>query len=941
MAAYQYFAYPKLRFSFYNGRMAETLLRTKLFVPPLRPNLVSRPHLIQRLNQAYHSGHKLILVSAPAGFGKTTLVSEWIAELQSVPILDGRNGVAWLSLDQNDNDLTRFLAYIVAAINHVDGMDAAIGRGAMDMLHSPQPPSAESVLTSLINDIAAVSKEVTLIFDDYHLIDSPAVDKALAFLLEHLPPQMRLVIATREDPRLPLSLLRARSQLTELRAVDLRFNSMEAAEFLNRVMGLSLSKEDIKVLEARTEGWIAGLQLAAISLHGRKESSHLIRSFSGSHRLVFDFLIEEVLKQQPKNIQTFLLQTAILDRLSGSLCDALTVQEGGQSILESLDQANLFIVSLDDERRWYRYHHLFAELLHKRLRQNQPELVPTLHARASEWFEQKGLIDEAVDHALRAEDFERAVCLIERHIDTIWAHGEYAKVGRWLAGLPDELVLSRPALCIFRAWELFASGQPDAGERLLQIAELAHDPGTNPSNEIETRRQGQLSGANKLQVQGRASAIQAWMAAYRRQNISGLIQHLRQALEYLPERDLSWRAAVAITLADSYAFGGDLLASYQARLEALKACEAAGNNYLYLYNSAKLGLNLRAQGQLIRVQELCRQRVRFANENGMSQSAVAGWLLAIWGAALAETNDIDRALDLGKKSLGLTQRGGDTVMLGWSCLFLTRVLFSRGDLAGAEDIVRSMGEVARKSIVPTWIMDQNAGWQARIWLAQGNLEAAVQWARECGPLPDETPAYFDGFEYIWLARILIAQGRWNETTKILQRMLEAAETGGDITRAIEIMILQTLASEARGDTHQALDTLERVLNLAGPKGYCRIFVDEGPPMARLLYEALDRGIAPDYAGQLLAAFPIDEPKHFGPVESGLSDPVFTEPLSEREIEILQLIAEGLTNPEIANRLFLSLHTVKTHTRNIYSKLSVHNRTEAVARAKVVGLLPAV
>jgi len=919
--------------------MAETLLRTKLFVPQLRPNLVPRPHLIERLNRGLQLGHKLILISAPAGFGKTTLVSEWISVLQSDVALEGKNRIAWLSLDKNDNDLARFLAYVVAALNHVEGMDTAIGHKAMDMLHSPQPPPAEPVLTSLINDVAAVSKEITLIFDDYHLIDSPAVDEALAFMLDYIPPQMQLVIATREDPRLPLSLLRARSQLTELRAADLRFTTMEAADFLNRVMELSLSEEDVNVLEDRTEGWIAGLQLAAISLHGRKEISRSIDSFSGSHRLVLDYLIEEVLEQQPKNIQTFLLQTAILERLSGTLCDAITGQEGGQSILVSLDQANLFIISLDDERQWYRYHHLFAELLHKRLRQNQPELVPMLHARASEWFEQKGLIDEAIDHALRAEDFERAVTLIERHVDTIWAHGEYAKVGRWLAGIPDELVLSRPELCIFRAWELFASGQLDAAERFLQVAELAYDPGTDLSNESESESQEQFSGANRLHVQGRAAAIQAWMAAYRRQNISGLIQHLRQALEYLPERDLHWRATVAITLADAYTFSGDMLASYQARLEALKACEAAGNNYLYLYNSARLALNLTARGRLLQAQELCRQRVRYAKNSGMSQTAMVGWLLAIWGAALAETNDVDRALDLGEKSIELTERGGDMGMLGWSCLCLTRVLFSIGDLAGAEEIVQRMEKVGRKSIVPTWIMGQNAAWQSRIWLAQGNLEAAAQWVRERGFVPDEAPTYFGGFEYIPFARILIAQGRWDDTTKLLQLMLEAAEEGGATTRMIEIMILQTLACQAGGDTDQAMKKLERALTLAEPRGYCRIFVDEGPSMARLLYQALDRGIAPDYVGRLLAAFPIDEPTHFEPAESAVAQSDFVEPLSEREIEILRLIAEGLTNPEIAKRLFLSQHTVKTHTRNIYGKLGVHNRLEAVARARVAGLLP--
>jgi len=921
--------------------MPETLLRTKLFVPQLRPTLVSRPGRIDRLNQGLQLGHRLTLISAPAGFGKTTLVSEWVSILR----LDAGNEsnmayrVAWLSLDENDSDPTRFLTYLAAAFNLVDGQESAIGLEALDMLKSPQPPPTMAILTSLINELAALPGRIVLILDDYHVINSSPIDDALSFLLERLPPQLHLVIVTREDPRLPLSRLRARGQLTELRAADLRFTLSEAADFLNRVMGLALADEDVEALESRTEGWIAGLQLAAISLQGKKETTRLIESFSGSHRLVLDYLIEEVLEQQSEDVQTFLLQTAVLERLTGSLCDAITGQDNSQATLEFLERGNLFIVPLDGDRQWYRYHHLFADLLRQRLRQEQPERVPKLHARASKCYEQIGLIDEAVDHALRAEDFERAVSLIERHVDTVWAHGEYAKVGRWLAGLPDELLLSKPELCIFRAWELFASGQPDAGERFLQVVELAYDPSTDLSIESESKRQDQTSDSNRLQVQGRAAAIQAWMAAYRRENVSGLIQHLRQAQEYLPERDLHWRAAVAITLADSYAFLGDLPAAYQVRLEALKACELAGNNYLYLYNSAKLALNLKARGRLLQAQELCRQRLRFAKHSGMSQTAVVGWLLAIWGEVLLETNDVDGALDLAEKSIELAERSGDVGILGWSCLCLTRVLLSKGDMAGAEGIIRRMDKIGRESIVPTWIMDQIAAWQSRIWLAQGNLEAAAQWVRERELVPGEAPTYLGGFEYISLARILIAQGRWDETTKFLQSMLEAAEAGGDTTRVIEIMILQTLACQAGGDTDKAMEMLEPALNLAESRGFCRIFVDEGPSMARLLYEALDRGIAPDYVRRLLLAFPIDEPVQVEPSESEASQSDYFDLLSEREIEILQFIEEGLTNPQIADRLFISLHTVKTHTRNIYGKLGVHNRTEAVARARMVGLLP--
>lgn len=927
--------------------MLETLLRTKLYAPPLRPNLVPRPHLIERLTRGLQLGHNLTLVSAPAGFGKTTLVREWLDTLRSDTARPRQviNRTAWLSLDERDSDLVCFLAYLSAALNQVEGIETPVGQGALAMLQSPQPPPAEDILTSLINDITAIPGRIILILDDYHLIESRPVDKAVTFLLEHLPPQLYLVIATRVDPDLPLARRRARSQLTELRAAELRFTSSEVAQFFNQVIGLELSSEDITTLENRTEGWISGLQLAAISMRGHKDVTTFIKSFTGSHHFVVDYLIEEVLEQQTPTIQTFLLQTAILDRLSGPLCDALTGQENGQVTLEALEHANLFVVPLDAERRWYRYHHLFADLLRRRLRQKEPHWVPTLHIKASEWYRQNGFVDEAIEHTMRAEDFEQAARLIDEYVDAIWVRGQHGKLRRWLVEMPVELVFSRPQLSSFYALYLFTSGQQDAAERGLQAAEQALEPGIGRIPETSPLDQeDQLSDADRRRLRGRFKAIRAFISSYQ-EDAPGIIHHARQALKYLSEQDLTMRSIVAIALGDANAFKGEMAAAYQAQLEALEASRAAGNIYFRIVANLKAAVTLREQGRLQQTIEICQQQMQLATKSGLSQAGVVGWLLTVWGEVLAELNDLDGALEKARRGVALFKEGGDVAMLGWSYLCLMRILFSRGDTTGVEELVQKTEKIGRESDVPPWFRNQVAAWQMRLALAQGKLEAASQWMEARGlnvvgaPPPPPEIDYFKLIEYVVLARTLLAQGRPDDVAQLLPWLLETAETGGRTSRTIELLLLQALVFHAQGDTNRALAPLERALTLAEPEGFIRIFVDEGPSMARLLYEALDRGIAPDYVRRLLAAFPIDEPQQGDPSQSQVSEPGYVEPLSEREIEVLQLVAEGLSNREIATRLFLSLHTVKAHTRNIYGKLGVHNRVQAVAKARGMGILP--
>ncbi len=442
--------------------MTAPILATKLYIPPPRPRVVPRPRLVERLNEGLAAGHKLALISASAGFGKTTLVSEWIASC-------GRP-IAWLSLDEGDNDPTRFLTYLVAGLQTIA---ANIGEGVLGVLQSPQPPATESILTALLNEINTLPDNFVFVLDDYHVIDSKPVDDVLSFLLEHLPPQMHLVITTREDPSLPLARLRARGQLTELRAADLRFTPAEAAEFLNRVMGLNLSAEDIAALETRTEGWIAGLQLAALSMQGRSDAASFIQAFTGSHRFVLDYLVEEVLQRQPEGIHSFLLKTAILDRLSGSLCNAVTGREDSKGMLDTLERGNLFIIPLDDQRQWYRYHPLFAEVLQARLIDEQPDQVFSLHRRAGEWYEHNGSAADVIRHALAAKDFERAAILVELAVPEMRRNRQGATVTElgWLKALPDELVHFRPVLSVDYAYALFGGGEQEAVEARLRDAE--------------------------------------------------------------------------------------------------------------------------------------------------------------------------------------------------------------------------------------------------------------------------------------------------------------------------------------------------------------------------------------------------------------------------------------------------------------------------------------
>ena len=902
-----------------------SLLQTKLYVPPIRREVVSRPRLIERLNASLH--HKLTLVSAPAGFGKTTLVSDWVHEI-------GAHGhapphVAWLSLDEGDNDPTRFLAYLLAALQTIE---ANIGKGALSALQSPQPPPAEAVLVSLINEVAAIPdtpkakrSSIILVLDDHHTIESPPVDDALAFLLERLPPQMHLVIATREDPRLPLARLRARGQLTELRATDLRFTSAEAAEFLNQAMGLDLTAEDIAALERRTEGWIAGLQLAAISMQGREDTASLVQSFTGSHRYVLDYLVEEVLEQQPEAVQAFLLQTAILDRLTGSLCDTLTGHEDSQQTLEMLERANLFIVPLDTERHWYRYHHLFADLLRQRLRQTHPEKLPILHVRASDWFRHQGLHREAVEHTLAAGDYEGAAGLIRAIAIDIIQQGEHTTVAGWINALPDELVKEQCYLCVLHAWTLLLIGQLEAGESRLIDAENALELqkcGDDPDTDI---------------VAGLVHSLRAYQS-FMIGELDKTISYAGQALDQLPEPAALIRVRTAQYLGFAYQFLGQFQAALDVYNQTLPLVQRTGGNLAAVMHFAGMANLCLEMAQLRRAKEYCEHALDFTERHtGRPDMPFCGYTYVTIGRILRQWNQLADAHRFTTTGVVLCRdwRNADTLAL--SCIEFAYIHQALGNDRQARASMQEAIQIY-EGFSP-WATRYAAAHQAKMDLARGDIDAAGHWAQANDLVIDGDFEFHREIEYLTLARVFIAQKRFEEAQSLVKRIYRTAQKTGKKHTELEGLILLALVFSLQGDTDQALAYLETALSIGEPEGFIRIFVDEGPPMAHLLYKALSHGVAPEYVNRLLAALPDAEPQQAGPLEMQSPEPDLVEPLSERELEVLALIARGLTNREIASRLFLSLNTVKAHTRNIYGKLGVHNRTKGVARAQTLGILP--
>ena len=917
----------------------DVLLATKLHVPRLQPGFVPRPRLVAALDEGLARGR--VLVCAPAGFGKTALLADWARG-------DGRP-VAWLGLDGGDSDPARFWRYAVAALDRArPGLAGRVG---------PLPPgSVEGLVTTLINELAADPgpDEVLLVLDDYHLIDSGPVHDSVAFLLENLPPGLRVVVSGRADPPLPLARLRARGQLAELRVADLRFTAAEAAALLGETAGPGLPTVAAEALAARTEGWAAGLQLAGLSLRGHADAAGFVAAFSGSHRFVLDYLGDEVLDRQTGEVRAFLLETSVLERLSGELCDAVTGRGGSQAMLQDIERAGLFLVPLDEVRGWWRYHHLFADLLRARLQAEQPERVPALHLAAAAWSDEHNLADDAVRHALAAGDTAWAARLVERNVEALLGRSEGATLRRWLSALPGEAARDRPRLCLAQGYGAAMGYQLEALEALLDDAERAvavsggepYEPSLGPPH-------GDSVLAN---VPAGIAFLRASLARLRG-DAALAADYNRQALALLGEGDWLMRFFVRWNQAATDWLGGRLGSAESGLAEVLAERRAADEffaGFLPMRICYDLGEVQRAQGNLDAALATYRQALEGAGES--SQPALTGPAHVGLAQVLYERDELAVALDHATRGVTLCRQLTFTASLAAGLAAVARIRHAQGDAAGA---MEAMGEAGQAGLSPQVVTLFNAvpSQRARLLLVQGDVGAAAQWTAAAGLSPDDEPDYPREPGYLVLARVLLAQDRPGPALTLLQRLLDAAATQGRTGSIIEIQALRALALAAHGEHASALDVLADAVTLAGRHGYVRVLADEGAPMHALLTklraawpgqqhaaDGIDSGYlaallrARSPAGAVAPGRPAATAPQ-GPVSVRARGPALVEPLTERELEVLRLIAAGSSNQRIARELVVALDTVKKHVTHVLGKLGAANRTEAAARARELGLIP--
>jgi LuxR family maltose regulon positive regulatory protein len=888
----------------------ERLLRTKFFPPPVRAGQIARPRITDLIDQA--PDQAIILVSAPAGYGKTTLVGGWLSQSQ----FPG----AWLSLDEGDNDPVRFLQYLLTALRPII---PAMGDELLDMLRGIRTAQWDSLVTILANALAGSDVPFALVLDDLHVLSARPVLDMLAFLVEHLPPRMRLFLLTRMDPPLALSRLRVRNQLLDIRAEQLRFTDDEVAAFFNQTLGSNLSAEDVAALAARTEGWIAGLQLAALSMKGAGDAHTFVAAFAGSHHYVMDYLVEEVLAHQPAAAGAFLLQTSILERLCGPLCeavvDALPAESaGGSEMLESLNRMNLFVVPLDDRRRWFRYHHLFADVLRKRLEHESPRAVSGLHLRASGWYEQNGFVSDAIRHALLAGDPDRAVKLLEDNGCFLLINGEGATLLNWLKDLefrPD----AHPWLAIQKAWALALSGDPGRVESTLAVPDRLLAP-LEPSVEVRTM-QGTIAAARAHCANSRGDTRAAEDIA-------------RKALDLLPDCSDIARAIRSVStsiLGDAAWINGNLNEAVRAYTEAIRIGRDADNLSMVVVASVNLADLLMEQGQLRRAADVYAQSLPMTVRPDGQQSPLAAGIHAGLGRLAFARDQLGEADRHIRECIDLSRRWGEIDNQMAAEALLARLEQARGNPGEAEKAIRAAEQLAGEHPLFPRLSVLVGCELARARLAQGDSEQPARLIRERGwSIADEIP-YLREPEYLLLARVLLARGESEPALELSERLLRRAEKTGRMGLAIEILVLRALAFQAGKDPEHALDPLTRALAIAQPEGYVRVFLDEGEPMTKLLCRVRARESGAGYAAELLSK--IGE-------TPGMTQPsmqLLSEPLTARELEVLKLIAAGHSNEDISRKLVVSLPTVKRHISNIYSKLGVRSRTQAIAIGKELKL----
>lgn len=868
--------------------MSYPLLQTKYHLPPIRTTLVARPRLVEKFAVDAHT--RLTLLSAPAGSGKTTLVAEWLRQRQL--------SATWLNLDKGDNDPARFLTYLIAALQQVH---ASLGAATKPLLKSPEPPPQHLVMTTLVHEIAAIPMDFILVMDDYHLIQTPEIHKMFQFLVENQPVNMHLVLMTREDPPLPLPRLRTSGQMVEIRQSDLRFTVQECQDFLQRIMGLAVQLEDIEALERRTEGWVAGLLLAAMSMQGRDDLQQFVREFTGSNRYVLDYLMDEVFDRQAVEIQDFWLKTAILDRLSAPLCDAVVGRSGSQGILESLEHSNLFLLPLDQSRRWYRYHRLFGELLRNRLRTSSDLCIPTLHQRACQWFLEAGLHSEAIPHALAAEDWDLVAELLQSVSDPLLKRGEIYQLIAWFNQVPDLVLQVNPDLCLISGWSLILSGQFQQAASLLARAETL--------------------AQNSPDFLGRVLTARAYLARAQG-DLRRMVGLAQQAATLLPKEDVESRCIVATSLGVAYWHMGRMEAAEGALLEALETACLTGNDYAARTAQVFQGMVWAVKGQLQRAAAI------FEKASQDPATTFIHGLATLYLSVLHyEWNHLEESAKYLRETIALAERIHNDELLVSSWMLMSQLHLAGGNLDSARDVLESAQQGLRGGNVPSQAEKRLAAAWVQASLVAGDLSAASHFDLQ---MADEIDSH-SFYRYINLTRIrlFLARSQRQEAQVLLKSGFAQASKAGWQYGLIAIRGLQTLAASSLAE---GLDYLKNGLIMAQPEGFVRTFVDLGEGLQPYLEEAIRQGVCASYAKRILSAM-IQKP-----TTSLIGQTFLVEPLSERELQVLDLLVKGYTNPQIAERLVISTGTVKTHVHHICGKLGVRNRSQAAARARELNLV---